>query len=88
MTLTLPPTFTAAHRRALEWLPEDGSWRTRPGREFSPAVNSLGLYHRDIAESEWGRFNREAKPNTHSRPGFRWRLTPAGIALIKKAKGQ
>lgn len=81
MTLTVPPSFTDAHRRALERLPEDGSWRDNPGKEFSPAVNSLGLYHRDLVEHDWGRIGPRGSYLT------RWRLTPAGIELIKRAKG-
>lgn len=47
--------MTDAQMRALEWLPEDGSWRMKPGR-LSAALNSLGLYHKDLLEMEAGNF--------------------------------
>jgi hypothetical protein len=43
--------FTAAQLRALEWLPADGSWRTKPGRLRS-ALASLIMYHRNLAEEQ------------------------------------
>lgn len=74
MTITLPPTFTEAHRRALEWLPEDGSFRLQTLDVPSNSLNSLEL--RGLAGS------------ISSINATRWRLTTSGIALIKKAKGQ
>ena len=44
--------FTPAQRRALEWLPADGSWRHGAGR-LTAALNSLSIYHRDLCEGEW-----------------------------------
>lgn len=75
MTLTLPPTFTEAHRRVLEWLPEDGSWRE---------AFSMGPYLRDLMSSHEG----TVRCRTQTGSATEWRLTPAGIDLVKKAKGK
>lgn len=75
MSLTLPTIFTKAHRRALEWLPEDGSWRTsnyKISSEVFAALHSL----------ETGSNLVEGKNSF----GIGWRLTPAGVELMKKAK--
>jgi hypothetical protein len=63
--------FTPAHRTALEWLPGDGSWARKPGR-LSAAINSLGLYHKDLIDIELGDFGPRGGRE------FRYRLTPAG----------
>ena len=65
--------FTDAQRRALEWLPSDGTWRTNPGR-LSAALSSLSLAHKGLVLSEWGDFG--------PRGGrvLRWRLTSVGVA--------
>ena len=46
-----PPTirFTPSQRRALLWLPSDGSATTAP-RDISSALGSLMIYHPDLAE--------------------------------------
>lgn len=73
--------LTPAQRRALDWLPSDGSWRTKPGTLVS-ALSSLSLSAacRGWVESQWGdsgpRGGRE----------LRWRLTPLGV--LGKAREQ
>jgi DNA-binding PadR family transcriptional regulator len=63
--------FTAAQKRALEWLPADGSWRINPGR-LSAALNSLAL--RGVVKSEWDFGPRGGRV-------LRWRLTETGMML-------
>ena len=65
--------FTRAQRRALEWLPSDGSWKTKPGR-LSGALSSLRVGHRGLVEHQFGAFG--------PRGGYtsRWRLTLEGVA--------
>lgn len=69
--------FTDAQRRALAWLPPDGTWCGKVGR-MGPALDSLRLYHRDLIDSEWA----DAGP----RGGrlLRRRLTAAGIVVRTK----
>lgn len=66
-------SFTTAQLRALRWLPADGAWRNKPDRAVAAALNSLCLYHRDLAEGETGTFG--------ARGGWvsRFRLTSDGI---------
>jgi hypothetical protein len=66
--------LTAAQQKAINWLPNDGAWRTKPGR-LTAALNSLSL--RGLCEGEWA--------NCGPRGGMerRWRLSIAGIELIK-----
>lgn len=65
--------LTDAQQRAINWLPHDGAWRTKPGR-LTAALNSLSL--RNLAEGEWSpcgpRGGRE----------MRWRLTQAGVEFV------
>lgn len=44
--------LTAAQRRASEWLPADGSWRTDPGR-LTAALNSLSMAWPGRVVCEW-----------------------------------
>jgi len=44
--------LTHSQRRAIMSLPRDGSWTTERGK-MSAAIDSLCLYHRDLAVSEW-----------------------------------
>jgi hypothetical protein len=66
--------FTNAQKRALEWLPADGSWRINPGR-LRAALSSLARQHRGVVKSEFGDFG--------PRGGrvLRWRLTETGMML-------
>lgn len=48
--------FTRAQLKALRWLPDDGSWITHPNRAMASALDSLGLYHQGVMESERGKF--------------------------------
>lgn len=45
--------MTDAQARALEWLPADGSWRSKPGRLMA-AIDSLSLLRPRLVESESG----------------------------------
>lgn len=65
--------FTDSQRRALDWLPSDGSWRTQPGR-LSAALNSLALSHKGLVQYEWGDFGPRGGRM------LRWRLTSVGVA--------
>ena len=67
--------MTSAQRRALDWLPADGSWRTNPGR-LAAALKSLSLNHKDWVESEWGAFGPRGGRE------LRWRLTDRGVAVM------
>jgi hypothetical protein len=44
--------LTLAQRRALDWLPRDGSWSGAPGR-MSAAVSSLRLRHPALVDIEY-----------------------------------
>ncbi len=66
--------LTPAQRKALDWLPSDGSWRSKPGA-VAQALASLSLYHRGIVEEQAGPFGQRGGY------GWRYRLTPGGIAL-------
>jgi hypothetical protein len=65
--------MTKAQKRALEWLPPDGSWRTKPGRLVS-ALNSLSLAWPHCVQDEYAQCG--------PRGGWmdRWRLTAEGVA--------
>ena len=76
VALTLPSTFTEAHRRALEWLPEDGDWRNESD-VVAEGLHGLSFEHPDLVEIDMSRAH-----------WWRWRFTPAGIELIGKAKGK
>lgn len=71
--------FTPAQLRALDWLPADGSWRTHAPHTIASALDSLGLYHRELIEQQRGPFGARGG---HCR---RDRLTPAGIAAKAQA---
>jgi hypothetical protein len=71
--------FSPAHTRALAALPEDGSWLIGPQAGLGAAFNSLEFYHDDLCETEYGDFGKR-----NGRCARR-RLTPAGIAVRKKA---
>ena len=66
--------FTDPQRRALKWLPSDGSWARKPGKTNASALYSLKLYHRDLIEIEIGDFGPRGGRE------FRYRLTTAGQA--------
>jgi hypothetical protein len=63
-------TITPAQKRAIEWLPADGSWRTDAGRLVG-ALSSAWLH--GFAEGEW------ADCGARGGRKLRWRLRPAGI---------
>ena len=65
--------FTPAQKRALEWLPSDGSWRTHPGK-IAQAIASLSSYYRSFVEAQVGPFGPRGG---HT---WRYRLTSAGVA--------
>ena len=49
--------MTPAQRKALEWLPADGSWKSRTGKD-APSLNMLNrmtmAYPQHIESSRWG----------------------------------
>ena len=63
--------LTPAQRRALLWLPADGSWTKAP-RSMSPAVSSLVLYYPRLARAEL--------IGLHHHAHYAYRLTAAGMA--------
>ena len=63
---------TDAQKRALEWLPSDGSWRLNPGR-LGAALSSLALQHSGLVKSEFGYFGPRGGR------ALRWRLTSDGV---------
>lgn len=69
--------FTDPQRRAIMWLPADGSWTIESPGRIAPGINSLALFHKDLAQEEWGEFG--------PRGGrcFRYRLTDAGVTVRK-----
>jgi hypothetical protein len=69
------PDMTKPQRRALMWLPADGSWVVGVPRSVAAAVDSLCLFYRDAAQTKWGRFG--------PRGGWcrRARLLPRGVAM-------
>jgi hypothetical protein len=69
--------LTEAERRALDWLPSDGTWRTNPGR-MEPALRSLKSRHPGLVCSEWGGFGPLGGRV------LRWKITPAGAGVKAK----
>lgn len=67
--------LTNSQLKALAWLPADGSWTIQSPGRLSAAINSLTLFHKDLAEAEWGDFG--------PRGGrcLRLRLTRQGVEL-------
>ena len=63
-------TITPAQKRAIEWLPADGSWRTDAGRLVG-ALSSASLA--GLVEGQW------AYGGVRGDCTLRWRLRPAGI---------
>jgi hypothetical protein len=63
--------LTPAQRRALLWLPADGSWAKAP-RSVSGAVSSLVLYYPQLARAEL--------IGSHHHAYYAHRLTEAGMA--------
>jgi hypothetical protein len=63
--------LTKAQTRALNWLPNDGSWTNVTEDRPSHALNSLSL--RKLCECEWGSFGPKGGQQ------LRWRLTLAGV---------
>lgn len=65
--------MTKAQKRALEWLPQDGSWRVRPGR-LTAALSSLAMAWPHCVQDEYAQCG--------PRGGWmnRWRLTEIGVA--------
>lgn len=73
------PKLTAAQRRAVDWLPADGSWGVQivgVGRALLAFQKCAGL---GCVECDGGNYG--------PRSGFaiRWRLTRAGIAIFHGA---
>jgi hypothetical protein len=71
------PPYTEPQRRALKWLPSDGSWITILGK-VAPAIDSLRLYHNALVDIEAGPFG--------ARGGYmrRARLTEAGVVAARE----
>lgn len=71
--------MTKAQKRALEWLPADGSWRIKPGRLVS-ALQSLSM--------AWPRCVQDEYAQCGPRGGWfvRWRLTYAGVVRAEKER--
>jgi hypothetical protein len=72
MTNNSTSRLTDAQKRARDWLPADGSWRTDPGR-LAAALNSLSRAWPGCVESEWANCGLNWGRKT------RWRLTVRGV---------
>lgn len=73
MIMTEPAgRLTAAQKRAIEWLPADGSWRVNAGRLVS-ALNSLSHAWPMAVESQWGPFGPKGGHIC------RWRFNEKGV---------
>ena len=66
--------LTAAQRRAIAILPEDGSWTAPTGR-LTMALNSLWVFHRSLVDAELGEYGPRGKAV------WRWRLTAEGVEV-------
>lgn len=64
--------LTDAQKRALDWLPKDGSWRPDPGR-LTAALNSLSFAWPGCVTAEWAASGKRGGMK------HRWRLTDAGV---------
>lgn len=71
------PPYTEPQRRALKWLPSNGSWTKILG-EVAPAIDSLHLYHGTLVNVEAGSFG--------ARGGYmrRARLTEVGMVAARE----
>ena len=67
--------LTPAQKRAILWLPADGSWR-----------NAGGAAH--LWDALWGILELDLAINRRGIDGGGWRLTPAGIAARKAIEGE
>lgn len=74
MNTPTPPRLTPAQRRALDWLPADGGWRSGPSEKDAAVLRRL--WDREDGIVDWA---------THRR---HYRLTPAGIALKARLAGE
>ena len=74
-------SLTESQKRALLWLPRDGSWTTEypPGR-LQTSLNSLWGYPRHLVEG--------IAINHDGSGGRRYHLTPAGLAMRKEIEGE
>ena len=70
--------LTPAQKRALEWLPADGSWRTDAGRLVG-ALNSASLA--GLADGVW------ADCGMRGGRKMRWRIRRAGVAARAEIEG-
>lgn len=66
--------LTDAQKRARDWLPADGSWKTNPGR-LTAALNSLSMAWQGCVECEWGDFGLRGGRV------LRWRLNERGVEV-------
>ena len=66
--------LTDAQRRAIEWLPANGTWKINPGR-LAAALSSLSIAWQGCVECEWGKFGLRAGRCQ------RWRLNSLGVEL-------
>ena len=72
--------MTKAQKRALLWLPSDGTWIAAT-RDIAAAVGSLQLYHNKLVEAKTG---WELKKSPRDR--LYYRLTLEGQAQAAKDK--
>jgi hypothetical protein len=70
--------LTGPQHKAIAWLPADGSWTVQSPGRLSAAINSLTLFHKDLAEEQWGDFGPRGGRCR------RLRLTPKGVELRKE----
>lgn len=76
-TMILSYRFTPAQRRALDWLPSDGSWSGPADDLLRYSLDCLA--DMNLARAQWG---------DRSTP---WRLTPVGMAVkaeIERAEAE
>jgi hypothetical protein len=75
-------SLTNPQRRALMWLPADGSWVVGVPRSVAADVDSLCLYYPDAALAEWGDFGPRGGRCRRAR------LLPRGVALRAALDGE
>jgi DNA-binding PadR family transcriptional regulator len=66
--------LTEAQRRAIEWIPADGSWKAKPGK-LTAALSSLSMAWPGGVQCEW------AKSGPRGGTEHRWRLTEKGVEI-------
>ena len=74
--------LTGNQRRAMAWLPSDGSWRTGPAPSASLHASLHSLYLAGLCDMEHGKFGKRGGTCA------RRRLSALGLAILRNGGGE